>query len=46
MECNEEKIRNTPKGIYKKEIKQLINKSAFNYFIELKNTQKNQEYSI
>ena len=40
VEMNEEKIRSTPKDIYKKEIKQLIDKAAFNYFIELKNTHK------
>ena len=40
VEMNEEKIRSTPKDIYKKEIKQLIDKAAFSYFIELKNTHK------
>ena len=40
VEMNEEKIRSTPICIYKKEIKKLIDKAAFNYFIELKNTHK------
>ena len=40
VEMNEEKIRSTPKDIYKKEIKQLIDQAAFSYFIELKNTHK------
>ena len=37
---NEERIRSTSKDIYKKEIKQLIDKVVFTYFIEVKNTHK------
>ena len=33
----------TPKYLYKKEIKQLVDKAAFHYFIELKSTHKKIE---
>ena len=32
---NEEKLSKTPKSIYKKEIRALLNKAAFKYFMKL-----------
>ena len=40
ISMNEEKIRNTSKDVNKKEIKGMINKAAFKYFMELKYQQK------
>ena len=36
IEINEDDIRLTPKNAYKKKIKQLVQKAAFNYFMNLK----------
>ena len=40
VSMNEQKIRNTSKDVYKKEIKVLINNAAFRYFMELKDQHK------
>ena len=37
-ELNEEEIISTPKGIYKNKIKKLVNKAAYKYFLNLKET--------
>ena len=37
-DINEEEIASTPKSIYKTKIKNLVNKAAFNYFLNIKET--------
>ena len=47
IDINEEKLSKTPKSIYKKEIRALINKAAFKYFMKLnKKTLKTRQSHI